>query len=153
MTFETWFVIATKKIAESELPKLRNELENHFLDSIAAHLQAGRSRVEAERQAVLELGDPTGAARGFEREYLTKRDWRRINTPTIFSRSIAILFVLIWWGFCEAIMPNLFSVFGDKANSTASIFRFMNISSFAVHGLLLLVQILRVRISAFQWRL
>ena len=105
MTFKNWFAIATDNLAESERPKLRNELENHFLDSIATHLQAGQVRFEAERQALLEMGDPELAARGFQRTHLTKREMQRVNTPTVFSRAIAIVFALIWWVLCEIIAP------------------------------------------------
>jgi hypothetical protein len=153
MTFQDWFAIATKNIAESELPEIRNELENHVLDAIAVQQQTGILALEAEQKAVLELGDPKRAARGFARSHLTKRDVRRINTPTVFSRVFAVVFALAWWGLCEAIAPNLFTVFSDKASDALTIFRFLNISSFVVQMLLLLVQIFRGQMNAFQWRL
>jgi uncharacterized membrane protein len=77
VNFENWFEIATKNIAESELPKIRNELEAHVFDAINVHQQTGISTLEAEEKAVLELGDPKIAARGFQREYLTREQVRR----------------------------------------------------------------------------
>jgi hypothetical protein len=84
MNFDQWFAIATKNIAESELPKLRNELENHVLEAIAAHEQMSHSKFEAEQKAVLELGDPKIAARGFARSHLTTEEARRVGLETVF---------------------------------------------------------------------
>lgn len=72
MNFENWFENATKNIAKAERSKFRNELEAHVFDAINAHQQTGIAMLEAEEKALLELGDPKVAARGFEREYLTR---------------------------------------------------------------------------------
>ena len=152
MTFENWFAIATDHLAESERPKLRNELENHFLDSIAAHLQAGQARFEAERQALLEMGDPELAAQGFQRTHLTKRDMQRANTPTVFSRAIAVLFALIWWGLCEIIAPFLATTFADSTPAVTA-FRVLNAIAVWAQLVLLVLQLQRHQIGEFQMRL
>jgi hypothetical protein len=96
MNFETWFETATKNIAQSELPKLRNELEAHVFEAVQAHQQIGMTALEAENKAVLELGDPKIAARGFARTHLTKRDWRRIHSPSLGSRLFSLVFAVLW---------------------------------------------------------
>jgi hypothetical protein len=83
MNFETWFSIATENIAQSELPKIRNELENHVFEAVQAHQQTGISTLEAEQKAVLELGNPERAARGFARSHLTKEEARRVGLETV----------------------------------------------------------------------
>ena len=152
MTFKNWFAIATDNLAESERPKLRNELENHFLDSIATHLQAGQARFEAERQALLEMGDPELAARGFQRTHLTKREMQRVNTPTLFSRAIAVVFALIWWVLCEIIAPFLSSTFSDLAPAVTA-FRILNAIAVWAQLVLLVLQLQRHQIGEFQLRL
>jgi hypothetical protein len=153
MNFETWFATATKNIAESERPKLRNELENHFLDSIAAHLQADRPRFEAERQAILELGDPELAARGFARTHLTKHDWQRIHSPSLGSRLFSLIFAVFWWIAWENVMPESLPVFSEGNTLALSIFQVGNVVNIVVQVLLLIAHLQRQHIDAFQMRL
>jgi hypothetical protein len=82
MNFQDWFALATKNIAKSELPQLRNELEAHVVDAINVHQQTGITTLEAEQKAMLELGDPKIAARGFARTYLTAEEARRVGLET-----------------------------------------------------------------------
>jgi hypothetical protein len=83
MTFDQWFMAATKNIAKSELPNIRAELENHVFDTIEAQQQTGILALEAEQKAVLELGDPKRAARGFARSHLTTEEARRVGLETV----------------------------------------------------------------------
>jgi hypothetical protein len=153
MNFENWFAIATKNIAESELPKIRNELENHFLDSLAAHLQADRPRFEAERQAMLELGDPELAARGFARTHLTKRDWRRIHSPSLGSRLFSLVFAVLWWMAWENVVPELLPVFSEGNTIALSILAVGNVVNIVVQVLLLLAHLQRQHLNPFRLRL
>jgi hypothetical protein len=153
VNFKNWFATATDKIAESELPTLRNELENHFLDSIAAHLQAGRPRFEAERQAMLELGDPELAARGFASTHLTKRDWQRIHSPPLGSRVFSLVFVVLWWSVWEGVMPGILPVFSEGNTVALSILAIGNVVNIAVQVLLLLAYLQRQHLNPFQLRL
>jgi hypothetical protein len=118
VTFDQWFTVATKNIAESELPKIRTELENHVFDTIEAQQQTGILALEAEQKAVLELGDPKVAARGFAREYLTRDQARRFapeSKSTIWFKIIAtssftIIVLLVLWN-VAAQYPQLFPAF------------------------------------------
>jgi hypothetical protein len=93
MNFETWFETATKNIAQSELPKLRNELEAHVFEAVQAHQQIGMTALEAENKAVLELGDPKIAARGFAREHFTRVEAREFYGSESMLRIRQILFI------------------------------------------------------------
>jgi hypothetical protein len=153
MTFDQWFGVATNNIAESELPTIRTELEHHFLDSISSKLQAGCSRLEAERQAILELGDPKIAARGFARTHLTQRDWRRIHSPSLGSILFSFFFAVLWWIVWETVMPGLLPVFSNGNTLALSIFEVGNVVNIVAQVLLLLAHLQRRRIRPFQMRL
>jgi hypothetical protein len=79
VNFENWFEIATKNITETERSRIRNELEAHVFDTIEAHQQTGITTLEAEQKAVLELGDPKIAARGFTQSFLTVQEAKRLG--------------------------------------------------------------------------
>jgi uncharacterized membrane protein len=118
VTFENWFEIASKNIAKSELSQLRNELENHVFDAINMHQQTGFSTLEAEQKAVLELGDPKRAARGFEREFLTRDQARRFvpeSKGSIWFKIIgapvfSAIVLLVLWNISKQY-PQLFPAF------------------------------------------
>ena len=152
MNFNQWFTVATSQIAASEVPRIRDELEGHVLDAIQTHQQAGFSRIEAEEKALFELGDPKQAARGFQRTHLTKREMQRVNTPTVFSRAIAVVFALIWWGLCEIIAPFLLFTFSDLAPAVTA-FRILNAIAVWAQLVLLVLQLQRHQIGEFQLRL
>jgi hypothetical protein len=125
VNFENWFATATKNIAESELPKIRNELEAHVFEAVQAHQQTGISTLEAEQKAVLELGDPKIAARGFARSHLTTEEARRIGLETvaipkwvkwtgaIFMIAIAFVFIMfpVWISTTYPTMTTAFTAF------------------------------------------
>jgi hypothetical protein len=125
MTFENWFEIASKNIAKSELSQLRNELENHVFDAIHFHQQTGISMLEAEQKAVLELGDPKIAARGFARTYLTTEQARRVGLETgsfpkwvkwagvIFLIAMTFVFIMvpIWTSSTYPTLTTAFTAF------------------------------------------
>jgi uncharacterized membrane protein len=118
VNFEQWFEIATKNIAESELPKIRTELENHVFDTIEAQQQTGILALKAEQKAVFELGDPKIAARGFQREYLTRDQARRFmpeSKSSIWFKIIGMsgfsaIVLLVLWN-VSAQYPPLFLAF------------------------------------------
>lgn len=118
VNFENWFAVATKNIAQTERSRIRNELEAHILDAINAHRQTGFSTLEAEQKAVLELGDPKRAARGFEREFLTRDQARRFapeSKGSIWFKIIgapvfSAIVLLVLWNITKQY-PQLFPAF------------------------------------------
>ena len=162
MTFEEWFSIATKNIAPSELEPLRSELEGHVSDALNSYRQAGLSRLEAEEKAVLELGDPKIAARGFQKSHLTVQDARRLGRDfPARSRELAkkaiwivnVFWVVNWFFF----LPWLSNGFGQHylslADQGVSFFRGMFLLVPAYCLLMLLERFLlkRTQPKQFVW--
>jgi hypothetical protein len=153
MNFETWFETATKNIAQSELPKLRNELENHVFEAVQAHQQIGMMALEAEQKAVLELGDPKIAARGFARIHLTKRDWRRIHSPSLGLRLFSLIFAVLWWIVWEQDILGVLRMLSHDSTVHLNFFRVVNIANIVLQVLLLVAQVQRHHFGTFQLRL
>jgi hypothetical protein len=107
-----WLEATTRKLAPAAQERVRLEIEAHHAESMAAHVQAGLSKNDAEAAALAELGDVRQAARRFSRQYLTARQARNLEAWDKNSRSLRQL----------AIYHALFFMFALYLSRTLPIF-------------------------------
>ena len=100
-----WLETTTRKLAPSAQERIRLEIEAHHAESVAAHLQAGLSKGDAEAAALAELGDVQQAARRFKRQYLTARQAMEMEVWEKSSRSLLKLCISYWLFFMFGVLP------------------------------------------------
>jgi len=94
-----WLAIATRNLVAPAKERIRLEIEAHYADSLNAHLEQGRSDVEARICALNELGDPIIAAKRFRAQHLTE------NQATLLKETVNI-----WWRLLD--LSNYCATFG-----------------------------------------
>jgi hypothetical protein len=73
LELDDWIERATKGLAPEAVERVREEIHEHYDESVAALTEAGLSRGAAELEAIKRLGSPYKARRGYLRAYPTRR--------------------------------------------------------------------------------
>lgn len=84
---KNWFSIATQDLAASEIPRIQEEIVEHFDSATENYQMQGKLENDAQFLALSDLGSPQKAHRKFSSLYFTISDERRIER----------LFEPIWW--------------------------------------------------------
>lgn len=98
MDLDLWLLDATEGLTMESSNRVRAEITAHYEDAWEAAREAGRSEVEAEREALAALGDPEAAKKKFravdlwqgDLDKLTRLEEHRHRTP---RESLKKLFV------------------------------------------------------------
>jgi cation transport ATPase len=120
-TLKQWIVVATINLTPTAIASITKEITDHYQTSLEQYEVRGISRVEAESLAVRDLGLPKVAARGFEREYLTKDQARRFlpeSKRSLWTKAVVslawiglILFMLKSIAANQPTLSNVFNLF------------------------------------------
>jgi VIT1/CCC1 family predicted Fe2+/Mn2+ transporter len=95
-TLEQWIAVATINLTPTAISSITREITDHYQTSLEKYEARGISSIEAEGLAVRDLGSPKVAARGFEREYLTKNQVRRFLPESKQTIGLKIMLVVVW---------------------------------------------------------
>ncbi len=95
-TLEQWLSKATKNLTLTAISSITKEITDHYQTSLEKYEARGISSTEAQQKSVFELGNPKMAARGFEREYLTKEQARRFIPESRQTIWFKIMLVVVW---------------------------------------------------------
>jgi hypothetical protein len=95
-----WLKVATDGLCAHAKSRITLEIEAHFNETVAAHLEEGQSLDGAEELALTELGDARKVGRRFRKKYITEKQAQRLKklvtgackTPIFDSISSAIIF-------------------------------------------------------------
>ncbi len=133
-TLKQWIVAATKNLIPTAIASITKEITDHYQTSLEKYEARGISSIEAESLALQDLGLPKVAARGFEREYLTKDQVRRFSPESKRSVWAKAMISVVWTGFILLVLKNV-----DANQPTlSSVFRlfFGGLSGFLLVGFL-----------------
>ncbi len=115
---EQWIVAATKNLTPTAISSITKEITDHYQTSLEKYETRGISSIEAESLAVRDLGLPKIAARGFEREYLTKDQARRFSPESKQTIWFKVMLIVVWVSILGLFFldfrfqyPTLFAVF------------------------------------------
>jgi hypothetical protein len=83
-TEEDWLEAATHNLAIQELPRLQEEIRQHYRDALAKYQAEGMVYLEAQKLALADLGDARKANIYYCKHYLTQGDMKNLmaNMPT-----------------------------------------------------------------------
>jgi hypothetical protein len=73
-----WLKVATDRLCDSAKARITLEIEAHFNEAVEAHIADGKPPVEAQAQALAELGNPEKAGRRFRKKHLTEKEVKKI---------------------------------------------------------------------------
>jgi hypothetical protein len=89
MNLETWIATATENLAPKAVVKVREDISMHVENAVNRYQLEGHSELEADRLAVNDLGEAKVAARGFEKTYLTVKEFEDLTVyKTLSSHQI-----------------------------------------------------------------
>jgi hypothetical protein len=121
-TVEQWLAIATFGLVPSARERIKLEIQAHYADLVAERLVDGMTQKDAKSAALLELGEPSSAAKEFRKNHLTEDERRHLNEWVESSRksvSSDRWFVLFLFGPSIALQIWIFAM-SDKMPSTAN---------------------------------
>jgi hypothetical protein len=114
---EEWLTIATHGLVPPARERIKLEIEAHYADLITARLANGMTQQDAESSALLELGEPSTAARQFRKNHLTEEEktclenWVESSRKSIRSdwlvyfMFLPLVVVLFFWTFAAVQTP------------------------------------------------
>jgi hypothetical protein len=74
-----WLKVATDRLCDSAKSRITLEIEAHFNEAVQAHLADGRSLIDAQGNALDELGDPKRASRRFLKKHVTQSQLEKLK--------------------------------------------------------------------------
>jgi hypothetical protein len=97
-----WLNVATWDLVAPAQERIRLEIEAHYADAVETLVAEGRTRPEAQVEALAELGDARAAAKRFRQRHLTQTEAERLAKVLSCSRSpvwLLVFYVIIAAGF------------------------------------------------------
>jgi hypothetical protein len=79
VTVEDWLEAATQKLAPQELPRLQEEIRQHYRDALQKYQADGVVYLEAQKLALADLGDVKRANYSYCLHYLTQGDMKNLK--------------------------------------------------------------------------
>jgi hypothetical protein len=100
-----WLAIATDSLVPTARERIKLEIEGHFADIVAARLAEGLIQEQANKAALVELGDPADAAKGFRKRHLTEEELKWLRKLIETGRrnraspwnALAVIFLPLFW--------------------------------------------------------
>jgi hypothetical protein len=74
-----WLQQATRRLAKDSIAQVQTEIQDHYESAREAAIAAGAANDEADRQAILSLGDPKTANRQYRQVLLTSTEARMLR--------------------------------------------------------------------------
>jgi hypothetical protein len=97
-TVAEWLAIATFRLVPAARERIKLEIQAYYTDLVAARLADGTPQKDAESAALLELGEPSKAAKQFRKQHLTE-DEKQYLDKWVESTRRSMIFSW-WFAFC-----------------------------------------------------